>query len=243
MDKNIEFNKINKLKIYFPFDTNNSSKIYYEANRLHKIPYHMYDDTIKTLMYIEENKIKGVVKVTNFIENHNEIIGYTMKKYKNHKSLNKLKIEKFDNKIKDCLKIINMFQEYNYNNLIYSDFHTGNILLNTKNNDIKICDLDNFRISSDNDDKKSQLRGVLELCIEYIYQVDPADAHIVVNHSTIEIDKDNYFRECIKSVGDIKFHSTIKKIANLDRSSIPKYRRKIKEEAKQYINSGYYKVY
>lgn len=243
MQESINIKKINKLKVYVPFDTNNSSRIYYEKNLLHKIPYSVGEELTTTLLYLDSKNIKGVIKVTNFIEENNKVIGYTMKKYKNYKSLAKLKRRNVRRKINDCQKIIRMFDKFNREDLIYSDFHTGNILLNPEDNDIKVCDLDNFRLSKEKDDKKWQIYGAMEICVAYLFNVDNVEADIVVNRSGINIDNCNYIRECLKSFGQDDFHNKVKKLSRLDTTKLIQDRKRIQEEARDFMKSGYYRFF
>ncbi len=243
MIKNLQLGDINKLKRFISFDINNNSKLYYEDNLLHKIPKKINDSLPKILTYIDDNNIKWLVKVVNFIEDKDKIVGYTMMKYDNYKSLSKYKYRDIDLKINDSIKIINAFDYFNNKNLLYKDCHTGNILLNKDNNDIKICDLDSFELCNYKIAKNKQLFKVFELCISYLYNLNSQISYILVNRSTSNIDNDNYIRECLKSVGTKSFQSKVKKLKYIDKTKIKDDRKRMITEAKNYMNSGYYKYY
>ena len=243
MQESIDYKDINKMRKYIPFDINTNSKLYKDGNYLIKIPYYMDEELFKTLLYIDEKKIKGIIKVTNFIKDNDKEIGYRIVRYKNYKSLNKYKNRSIDLKLKDCQKIVDLFMNFNNYKLIYSDHHTGNILFNSETDDMKVCDLDSFRIRDDDSSKERQLRGALELCTQYIYNLYNDEAEIVLSRSVINVDKNNYIREAYDSIGKPDFKQKVKRIEKIDRGAMLTDKIRIKEEVRNFINSGYYRYY
>ena len=243
MIKRVEVNNLNFFKKYLTTDIHLNSKMYKNGNNLYKFPHRIENDFISTMEYIDEKDINGLVKITSFInDNKNNIVGYTMKNLKHYKSLSKNKKRNFKKKIKDCLKVIDLVDELNNNNLIYHDYHTGNVLLNSKNNDIKICDIDSFEISNSSRLKESQMQKALELCVAYLYNVHPVEAEIVIEHS-YRVDQNGYFRDCVSNIGTKRFKEKVMQLEKLNKKDYQSDRRKIKEDAKDYIKSGYYRYY
>lgn len=247
MIKNLDIKDINKFKIFLNCDFHISSFMYKDKGLIHKLPF-LYDkekgldkELIDVINYLDTNEIKGIIKVNNFITENDNIIGYSMKRYKDYKSLNKNKHRKLALKVEDCLQIMKVIENLNNNKLIYRDFHTGNVLLNKTTNDIKICDIDAMYIDKKNEDPKWQTRKALGLCVSYIYNVHPDYGDIVVSRN-YPIDRYGYFEECIKYANTKDFDESIKLLRKLDNDSIKEDRIKIKKHANEYMNSGYYKL-
>lgn len=239
MISNLEIHNFSFFNRYRTFDLNTNSKIYKEDNNLYKIPTIMRRELIDALKYVDENKIKGMVKVKNFITDNGKIIGYSMHNYTNYKSLYKNKFRKFKDKIEDSLKIIDYFEYLNENDLYYADQHVGNMLLNTNSNKLLLCDLDTLRIEKDNYYKRMQTFSAIALVVSYLYGVSQEDADTVVLHSVIDIDDTGYIRDCINSVGQKDFKDRVKKIRKLKYRDIPSINMKISGEAWDYYRSGY----
>lgn len=243
MITNLEIQNFSFFNRYKTFDLNTNSKIYKEENKLYKIPNNMRTDTIKALKYVDKNKIKGMVKVENFITDNGKIIGYSMPNYKNYKSLYKNRFRRFKDKIEDSIKIIEYFEYLNKNNLYYGDQHVGNMLLNKDTNKLLLCDLDTLRIEKDDFFKKMQILSAISLSLSYLYGVSQEDADTVVLHSIIDIDNKGYIRDSINSVGQEDFFEKVKKFKKLKYKDVPSINMRISTESWDYYRSGYGKDY
>lgn len=212
MIKNIDIKDINKFKIFLNCDFHISSMLYKDKDLIHKLPFlcdyekGIDNGLIEVIDYLDNNNIKGIVKVTNYIRDNENIVGYSMKRYKDYKSFDKNKFRNLSLKVEDCFQLMKIVEEMNNHKLIYRDFHTGNVLLNRKTNDIKICDIDAMYLDKQNEDHKWQRRKALGLCVSYIYNVHPDDSDIVVNRN-YPIDRYGYFQECIKILTHLIFMS------------------------------------
>ncbi|MBR6949541.1 MAG: hypothetical protein IKH54_05075 [Bacilli bacterium] len=249
MQESIEKSSYHKLVRFIPLDWNRGSKIYKDGKHLIKIP--MYSDKEEVqekalkeleeaLLYIDKKKIKGVVEVTNLFKENSKTVGYRLVRYKDFKSLHKFKNRSINLKVQDCKKIMEIFSSFNDYNLRYHDFHPGNILLNDKTNELLVCDLDSCEINNDTEEKNKQLKSALGLCVQYIYNMYPNDAELILTRSTINVDKNNCIKEIYDSIGKSNFKESINKLDNIDKRYILSDKFRMKEEIKDFVRRGYY---
>lgn len=249
MQESIDITKYHKLHRYLPFDWNMGSKIYKDGKYLVKLPMYSNDEEKQdeamkeleeTLLYIDKKQIKGVVEVTNLFKKNDKTIGYRLVKYNDFRSLNKNKNRSINLKINDCKKIMELFSGFNDYNLIYHDFHTGNVLLNEKTNEVLLCDLDSCEINSDEEVKNKQLKNALGLCIQYIYNMYPNDADLILTRSTINVDQNNCIKEIYDSIGEPNFKESINKFDNFDKRYVLQDKFRMREEIHNFMRMGYY---
>ena len=236
MLEKVSYDTIKKYKRYIPFDINNSSKLYFEKDLIHKIPYYVMPELGPTLEYIFESRISEIIELKKFIFNKENLVGYSFKNYKDYKSLRKINKRPLKLKLNDCIKIVNSFNTLSRNCIKYNDFHKGNVLLNEATGDIKICDIDNVSILIEEDFSKEQLKKSLILAFAYIYNVDFHDINILskfdyVFNKGILIDKQGNFKDK---------DNTLELLQKLDLDMIPEERKKIKIKSKELSQTGYY---
>lgn len=238
----IQYKDINKFKIYIPFDINTNSRLYYDKDLIHKILKKPNIDLFKNLEYLDSIKINGILEVKNFIKNNSKLIGYSFKNYKNYKSLNKNKNRDLELKREDCHKIINIFNVLLDNNIIYQDFHCSNILLDSKTNDIKLCDLDSIQVSSDQKEKITQLKSIAILCLMYLYNLTYDEVFVLLKEQ-VNLNKDNIINKYINNLYDEQLIDFSKVLDMLDLSIIEDKRIECKKVLKKVKTNGYYTKY
>ena len=141
MLEKLQYKNIKKYKTYIPFDINTNSKLFFDKDLIHKIPFVKERGLDNLLKYLGELNLKELVEIRKLIYYEDLIVGYSMKNYKGYKSLRKFRYRKLDLKKEDCLKIIKSVEVLSENKISFFDSHLGNILLNPKTKDIKICDV------------------------------------------------------------------------------------------------------
>ncbi len=235
---NIEYKNIKKI----PFKTNRNSKFYYNKNIIYKIPKHIKKDYIRILDYINNCNIDNLIKLLDYIYKDEEFIGYSFINYNDYKALNKFKKRDILQKKEDCHKIIELFNTLTTNNLFYNDFHCGNIILDEKNNDIKLCDLDSFKIDYTKESIINQIKSSAILCLMYLYNLSYPDILVLIKDGQ-DINKDktvnNYFKNLSNS-NITDFHSCIDKI---DLELINKEKGKLKRKCLELSSNSYYNKY
>lgn len=165
----IDYEEVMKFKRYKPKDTNNSSILYYHNNIIYKLPYFFDQNKIEVINYISECNYDNLIKIKDFIMQEGFAIGYSFKFYDNYKSLAKFSKRDIKLKIKDCHKVIDIFNMLVDNGLTYMDYHCGNILLNPKTDDIKLCDIDSLIADDCINDFIWSNQSAMALCLEYLY--------------------------------------------------------------------------
>ena len=203
----MQYSKVKKYKRYFTTDLNTNSKLYFDKDLLHQIPFEVKDELGVILKYIYKLKSEELVEIKQLIYKKDLLAGYSIKNYKEYKSLKKLSNRKFELKKNDCFKIVQIFNDLAYNNLFYSDFHLGNILLNPNTAEIKVCDIDGFSIKTREKLNKDDLQKLLILILSYLYNIKEFDIRNVIYSSVIDI-SDSFIDYCCMSKRDI----TIEKI-------------------------------
>ena len=168
----IDYNKIKRYKKYLPFDNYYNSVLYYDKDLIHKILFSETPDLNIILNMVDKLKLDELIEIKNLIYENGNMVGYTVKNYKQYKSLNKFKNRKFELKRQDCIKLVKSFDNILKNNLSYVDFHLGNVLLNPKNNDIKICDLDGLILNTGKESEEIGLKKLLILIFTYLYNIN-----------------------------------------------------------------------
>ena len=142
----------------------------------------------------------------------------------------------FDLKKQDSIKLVNTYNNMLNNGLSYRDFHLGNILLNPKTNDIKICDLDSFNYFESWEDEKYALELLLETILEYLYNIKFYHVRNII--------RSNYLSHIIKEErNNISLEYILKVINMADSQSVKKYKKEMIETSKQRIRAGYGKFY
>lgn len=232
----IQYSQIKKYKRYIPFDVNRNSKLYLEKDLIHKIPYWIDREFSKTLYYVSSCNIDELIEIRNLIFKKENLVGYSFTNYKDYKSLGKQKNRSLKLKLEDCVKIISAFNKLNEKGIQYRDFHIGNVLLNPKTGDIKICDVDSINIHSYYDFTKTQLEKALILSIAYLYNLDFYNIYMLLNYRE-PINRDGLISECIDCISVDKIYELFQKI---DLDMIPYERKKIKIKSKDLIEDRYY---
>lgn len=233
-----QYEEIKKYKRYIPLDLNTGSKLYFDKDIIHKIPISINSSFEEVLKYIDNLNINELMELKNIIYKKNKIVGYSFKNYKQYKSLRRLKNRNLKLKKEDCFKIIKTYDLLAKNNLRYSDFHRGNILINENTNDIKICDFDNFSISKDKDLSKYQLKCSIILCLAYLYNINYYDVRNVFNAKGIENSNNQINKFCKDN--NISIDEYFSLIDELDFNLIKKERKEIIKNSKKLCKTGYY---
>lgn len=235
----IQYRDIKKWKRYIPFDIHYNSKLYYDEDVIYKILYYLKNNLKEILEYINKLDLDELIQLIHIVYDNEIIIGYSFRNYREYKSLRKYKKRSLELKKQDCFKIVKSFNILNDNNLIYKDFHCGNVLLNDKTNDLKICDLDSVIINDSLEKKYIQLRRAFMLALGYLYNLDYRDINIVLKSNVI-INENEDINRVICSSDKINVEDIYYLIEKLNLELIPKDRNKIK--AKSYIltNDQYY---
>lgn len=184
LDK-IQYEDIKKYKIYIHFDTNTNSKLFFDKDLIHKIPFIKEIGLENLLKYLDELSLKEIVKIRNLIYYNNFLIGYSMKNYKDYKSLRKFKRRNFSLKKEDCFKVIKSIQVLSENKISFFDCHLGNVLLNPNTNDIKICDIDGLVLKENIDLDYKELKNILILILSYLYNIKDCDIRNYLNSSNL----------------------------------------------------------
>ena len=233
----IQYKDIKKYKRYFSFDLNTNSKLYFDKDLIHKIFSDKSLDFYIILKKIDELKLNELIEVKKLIYKNKFLVGYSMKNYKEYKSLNKFKYRKFSLKKQDCFKLINSFKVVANNNLLYTDYHLGNILLNKKNNDIKICDIDSLIFK---EDKEIEYRKILKLLLSYLYNIKEYDIRNVLNSDGIAMEDSIINIGCL-SEKDLSFDKIIQIISKIKKQNIKEEKKYIIQKSKYLSNLGYSK--
>ena len=103
----IQYDNIKKYKRYFTTDLNSGSKLYYDKDLIHKIFYDKTQEFESILCLVDKLNLKELVEVKNLIYKNNIFVGYSIKNYKEYKSLNKFKNRDFELKRNYCLLLVN----------------------------------------------------------------------------------------------------------------------------------------
>lgn len=181
MLEKLQYKNIKKYKIYIPFDINTNSKLFFDKDLIHKIPFVKERGLDNLLKYLGELNLKELVEIRKLIYYEDLIVGYSMKNYKGYKSLRKFRYRKLDLKKEDCYKIIKSVQVLSENNISFFDSHLGNVLLNPKTKDIKICDIDGLVLKESTDLGYRELKSLLIFLLSYLYNIKDCDIRNYLN--------------------------------------------------------------
>ena len=235
LDK-IQYKDVKKYKRYIPFDVNTNSRLYFDKDLIHKIFFYKTRDFDNILKKIDELKLEELVELKKLIYKNNFIVGYSIKNYKEYKSLNKFKNRNLELKKEDCYKVVKAFNKLLKNNLSYVDLTSSNILLNKETNDIKICDFDSL-IFNDGESNELDFKKLLIFVLSYLYNINQTHIkNVLISGDRLEntfiesckITKENCSIEHINSV-----------INNITQNDIRKEKRLIIDRSKELIETGY----
>ena len=227
----IDYEDVIKFKRYNPNDINNSSILYYDNKTIYKLPYFFDENIIEVINYISECNYDSIIKIKDFIMSEEFAVGYSFEFYDNYKSLAKFSKRDLKLKVKDCHKIIDIFNELVYNGLIYTDYHLGNILLNENTSDIKLCDIDSI-ISNENNNFIWNNKSSVALCLGYLYGFQTIFIKELIERNEL-INKDNLindFYNNIKNDNLYEFHNILDK---LDLELLLKEKKMLKPKVKK----------
>ena len=236
MLEEINYKDIKKYKKYITTDINNNSCLYFDKDLIHKIVFKKTEDYKDIIILLDQLNLEELVELKKIIYDSGCIVGYSVKNYKEYKSLNKLKSRSFELKKQDSIKLVNIYEKILNKGLSYRDFHLGNVLLNPKTNDIKICDLDSITLFESWDDEKYALTLLLECVLEYLYNINCKHIKNII--------RDNYLEKFIYNAEKKLTIDYILKIIDLiDYGIVKRDRKQIIEKSKQLSNMGYSKFY
>ncbi len=230
--KRIEIGNLNPLKRYVAFDLNTNSKIYRQNGLLYKVPRFFGDDLKFVLENLKKKKMNNVVQIKDIYTKNDKDYAYSMRYYKGYKSIRRFKSRDLSLKFEDCKKIIKAFCDLGRRNMIYYDFHKGNVLLQKKTNDIVICDIDGLEKCRRKEDKEEQLTDAVCLCAAYIYNTGFPEMKAYVKTKR-KLDSKNIIRSCLDTIGTKDFFKNVDKMTEIDQEDIKRNQRRIKQEAKQ----------
>lgn len=235
----IQYEDIKKYKRYISFDVCTNSKLYFDKDLIHKIFFYRNIDFNTILGMLDELKLEELVELKNLIYKKSFVVGYSMKNYKEYKSLNKYKNRKLELKKEDCYKVVKAFDKLLKNNLSYIDFTTSNILLNKDTNDIKICDLDSLILNNSKSDEEIGIKNLLIFVLSYFYNINPKHIrNVLISGDRLE----NTFIESCKITKEncsLEFINTL--INNITQENIKCEKKLIIEKSKELIETGYHK--
>lgn len=228
----IDYKDIKKYKRYITTDYNHSSCLYFDRDLIHKILYYSPKEMENLLNIINELNIEELVKIKKLIYQDKNIVGYSVKNYKQYKSLSKLKNRTFELKKQDSIKLVTTYNKILNKGFSYRDFHLGNVLLNPKTNDIKICDLDSIDFFESWKEEQYALQLLLETILEYLYNIRFCHIRNII-HS-------NYLSKIInEDSNNISIEYILKVINLVDSESVKKYKKEMISKSKQRIDAGY----
>lgn len=236
----MEYEDIKRYKKYITTDLNTNSKLYFDKNLIHKIPIKTDFNLRFILEYIDNLNLNELVELRKVIYSKDGFVGYSMINYKEYKSLKKLKLRNFDLKKEDCFKILKSFINLKQNSLSYSDFHKGNILLDPKTNDIKICDLDCINISPNPFLNKNELQKILILILSYLYNIKECDIRNVLNSHGLS-DNNAYINRCSSRYDYIDLNQLYRIIDFIKEDYIYEEKKHIIVKSKELSETGYSK--
>jgi len=235
----IQYKDIKKYKIYIPFDIYTNSRLYYDKDLIHKIFFYKTSDFNFVLDLLDELKLEELVELKNLIYHNGFIVGYSIKNYKEYKSLNKFKNRKLELKKQDCYKIVKSFDKLLKNNLSYVDFTTSNILLNKETNNIKICDLDSIILNKSKSDEELGIRNLLIFVLSYLYNINPIHIrNVIICSNNFE---DTFIGECKKIIDNSSLEHIINIITDITEENIMKEKKLIINKSRELIDTGYSK--
>jgi len=87
----IQYKDVKKYKKYIPFDISTNSRLYYDKDLIHKIFLNKSIDFNIILDMVDKLKLEELVELKKLIYKNDFIVGYSIKNYKEYKSLNKFK--------------------------------------------------------------------------------------------------------------------------------------------------------
>lgn len=234
----IQYKDIKKYKRYIPFDVCTNSRLYFDKDLIHKIFFYKTRDFDNILKKIDELKLEELVELKKLIYKNGFIVGYSIKNYKEYKSLNKFKNRKLEFKKEDCYKIVKAFDKLLKNNLSYVDLTTSNILLNKETNDIKICDLDSLIFNKSESDELD-LKKLLIFVLSYLYNIHQTHIrNVLISGDGLE----NTFIGLYKMTKEncsLEHINTI--IKNITQENIKNEKKLIINKSRQLIETGYTK--
>lgn len=232
----IQYKDIKKYKIYIPFDVCTNSRLYYDKDLIHKIFFYKTIDFDTVLKKLDELKLDELVELRNLIYKNGFMVGYSIKNYKDYKSLNKFKNRKLELKKQDCYKVVKSFDILLKNNLSYMDLTTSNILLNKNTNDIKICDLDSLVLKTWESDELD-LRKLLIFVLSYLYNIHQTHIkNVLISGDNLK----NTFIESCKNINDNYSLNNINTIiTNITEENIKSEKRLIIDKSRELIETGY----
>lgn len=128
------------------------STLYIDKNIIYKIFNEDIEinQRLKVIKKLLENKTNYSPEIYDFLYKESNVVGYTMKYYKNIVAFSRNM--RFSFIIKKCLELINIYLDLKNNyNLCYSDFHNGNVCIN--NYSILLLDIDSCVIGKHENEK------------------------------------------------------------------------------------------
>lgn len=240
MLERIEYKDIKKYKLYIPFDLNSNSTLYFDKDLIHKIPYYKVKDFDNILSRINELSLNELIEIKKLIYKNNFIVGYSMKNYKEYKSLKKFKRRNFALKKVDCIRLVEAFKMLSNNNLEYIDTNLSNILLNKTTGDIKICDVDSLKFKDSKKLSSYELKQILKLILSYLYNVREKDMYNVLNSDGINFNNE-YIKASCSNKCDITLDIIYKIIDTISLKDVVFERSFIIDKSKKLCDTGYYK--
>lgn len=149
-----------------------------------------------------------------------------------------------DQKKRDLLKAFDLVEEIADNDMVYYDFHPGNVLVDKDYEELTLCDLDCLRQTENESDRRDHFLRVFGLLLSYYYNVDGETARVaIMNGGNIKYDEDNLFRDCMNSIGKKDLRKKVKQLEKINDKNYRKYKHDVEEVIKDRINGGYYKFF
>ncbi len=145
-------NKIGSMLYKNSTDHTKGARIY-ENYRMYKYINYSDDALVESLQEKQPN-VKLTEFPTGIITIENKVIGQLIPFYDNYFEFDNVINKNSDLKsIFDYgIKVIKIFKELQENDILYTDIHTGNILVNINTNDVKLVDFEQLHVAVNPDD-------------------------------------------------------------------------------------------
>lgn len=239
----INVEEVKKLHRYHTNNLNTNSILYTDDKYIYKIMYRFPENFEKTLEKISHFNFNFTIKPYHLIKDNNKYVGYSTLDTK-EKTLFNYRHRPLYLKKKDLLLAFDLIDKLASNNMVYYDFHPGNVLVDRDFRKMTLCDLDCIRfIDEESDDdtlRNHYLRG-FGLLLSYYYNVTGEEAEVAIMYSSNSLDEDNIFRDSMNYIGTDKLKEKVKRLGSMSEKSYRHYRNELVEVLNDRIRTGYYK--
>lgn len=241
----INLEEVKKLRKYHTNNIHTNSKLYTDNKYIYKIMYNFPSNFEKTLEKISNFNFDFTIKPYHLIKDKNKYVGYSTIDRK-EKTLYNHRNRTINQKKKDLLLAFDLIDKMAENNMMYYDFHPGNVLVDNDFKKMTLCDLDCIKFIDKNSSKDEirdhYVRG-FGLLLSYYYNVTGEEAEVALRYSNDTLDEDNIFRDTISFIGTNKLKEKVKRLETMSDKDYKYYKHEVTEVLNDRIKYGYYKHY